>query len=152
MRDTGNIIAVCSILLATACASSKAGAPEATHAGAPAAATVAEAQIAAGAALYSANCAGCHGDAGEGTSDGPPVVGDGAFPLDPRPGQQRDTQFRTALDVFVWTDANMPPKNPGSIGDADLLAIMAFALSANGVELDADGLNGDSAALIVLNP
>src|SRR5688572_30678764 len=73
------------------------------------------AQIERGKTLYTDNCAGCHGAGGEGTDKGPPVVGPEAFPLDPRPGAERSTQFKTAADVFAFASANMPPKDPGSL-------------------------------------
>jgi mono/diheme cytochrome c family protein len=108
--------------------------------------------VAQGATLYGAHCAKCHGDAGQGTAKAPPVVGAQAFPLDPRPGQKRNVQFHTALDVFVWAKTNMPGDDPGSLSDADLLAIFAFDLKANGVDLTGKlPLDGDIAKQIVLH-
>ena len=43
------------------------------------------AQAEAGGPLYGQFCAKCHGDAGQGTDQAPPVVGPNALPLDPRP-------------------------------------------------------------------
>src|SRR5688572_23508350 len=42
-------------------------------------------QVALGQKVYGAQCAGCHGNSGEGTKDGPAVVGldKGALPLEP---------------------------------------------------------------------
>ena len=109
------------------------------------------AQIEQGKKLYSANCASCHGDAGQGTKKGPPVVGKDAFPLDPRPGQKRDIKFHTAADVFAFASKHMPPKKPGSLKTDEYLAIFAFDLTANGVKLDAP-LDGAKAQAIVLHP
>jgi hypothetical protein len=75
----------------------------------------------------------------------PPVVGAGALPLDPRPGQKRDVQFRTAADVAGWVVKNMPPDEAGKLPIADYLAILAFDLKANGV--DVMGKTIDDAAL-----
>src|SRR5512143_2275907 len=81
------------------------------------------AQIEQGKQLYVANCATCHGNAGEGSKDAPPVVGKEAFPLDARPNQKRDVKFHTAADIFGWASAHMPPKNPGSLTTDQFLAI-----------------------------
>ena len=110
----------------------------------------AAAQIARGKQLYVHNCARCHGNAGQGTKKGPPVVGKDAFPLDPRPGQKRDVKFHTAADVFAWATKHMPPKKPALPTD-QYLAIFAFDLTANGVKLD-QPLDGAAAQKIVLHP
>lgn len=103
-----------------------------------------------GAALFASECAHCHGASGEGTDRGPAVVGDGVLPLDPPAGAERDVQFRTALDVFNWVKVAMPGDDPGSLSDEEYLAVMAFALTANGVKLDGP-LDGEQAAAIVIN-
>ncbi len=108
-------------------------------------------QIAQGVQAYTASCAGCHGDMGQGTDRGPPVVGMGVFPKDPRMGSVRTDTFTTALSVFVWAKANMPAGAPGTISDEDMLAIFAFALDANGVKLEKP-LDAQTAGEIVLNP
>jgi mono/diheme cytochrome c family protein len=108
-------------------------------------------QIEQGKKLYTDNCASCHGKAGEGTKDAPPVVGKDAFPLDPRPKAKRNVKFHTAADVFAWATKNMPAKKPGSLKTDEYLAIFAFDLTANGVKLDKP-LDGPAAAKIVLHP
>ena len=115
------------------------------------------AQIEQGKKLYVAKCASCHGDAGQGLKDAPPVVGKDAFPLDPRPKAKRDVKFYTAADVFGWASKHMPMKGPGmttapgSLSTDEYLAIFAFDLTANGVKLDKP-LDGAAAAKIVLHP
>jgi len=111
----------------------------------------AEAQIAQGQALYVEHCAGCHGDGGQGGEDAPPVVGADAFPLAPRAGAKRDVEFRTAADVFAWATMHMPPGAPGGLSTEEYLAIFAFDLTANGIELT-EPLDGAAAAAIVLHP
>ena len=108
-------------------------------------------QIDQGKKLYVKNCAKCHGDAGQGTKNAPPVVGKDAFPLDPRPKAKRDVKFHTAADVFAWASKHMPAKAPGSLKQDEYLAIFAFDLDANGVKLDKP-LDGEAAAKIVLHP
>lgn len=82
-----------------------------------------DAQVARGQALFGQHCAKCHGADGTGAS-GPAVVGAGAL-----------AEFGTAAEVFAFADAKMPGDAPGSLPDQDMLAILAFDLHANGVEL-----------------
>src|SRR5687767_14746287 len=82
-----------------------------TAEGAPAGEDPIAAQIARGGQAFGKFCSECHGAAGEGTADAPPLVGEGALPLDPRPEQQfRKSQFKTAMDVATFAVENMPPK------------------------------------------
>ncbi len=108
-------------------------------------------QVSDGMALYGDHCASCHGDAGQGTEDGPAVVGDTALPRSPEGREVRDVEFVTALDVFEWVSTNMPFENPGALRASEYVDILAFALFANGVELG-EPLSADNADDIVLNP
>lgn len=110
--------------------------------------------IARGQELYGANCAKCHGDAGQGTDKGPAVVGvaTGALPRAPRAGAKRTVEFRTAGDILSWMSVNMPGDKPGSLPAEDYLAILAFDLSANGVELGETPLTAEAAATMVIHP
>lgn len=95
-----------------------------------------DAQVAQGKALYAESCASCHGAAGEGKG-APAVVGKNALPLDPPAGaKKRQSQFKTAADVFAFTKKTMPPGGAGSLKDAEYWAILAFDLKASGVALD----------------
>lgn len=96
-------------------------------------------QATAGQTLYGENCARCHGAGGEGTAQGPRVVGldKGALPLDPPAGAKvRKTQFKTVADVAAFAVANMPADKPGSLKESEYWSILAFDLKANGVVLD----------------
>jgi cytochrome c len=116
----------------------------------PAAGTV-TAQIEQGKQLYVEKCARCHGDAGQGSAKAPPVVGKDAFPEKPRPGAKRDVDFHTAADVFAFASKTMPGGAPGSLSTEQYLAIFAFDLTANGVQLDKP-LDAAAAQAIVLHP
>jgi cytochrome c len=126
-------------MVTASCASSNEAAPATTASPATAAAppaTFAE-QVAAGQTLYGANCAGCHGDAGQG-GKGPRVVGlaQGALPLDPPADRKfRKTRFVTVGDVADFVVANMPPGKGGSLPADQYWDILAFDLHANGVDL-----------------
>jgi cytochrome c len=95
-------------------------------------------QVASGGKLYAQHCASCHGDAGEGTSKAPRVVGldKGALPLDPPSDRQlRKGKFETVQDVATFVVANMPPKKAGTLTNNQYWDIMAFDLHANGIDL-----------------
>lgn len=112
-----------------------------------------DAQVEAGKNLFGDKCAGCHGDNGEGTKKGPPVVGKAALPLDPAKGakKRKGVQFKTAGDVFAWVKKNMPLKKPGSLTDDEYAAVLAFDLKANGVVLK-EKLDAGNAVAVVLHP
>lgn len=112
-----------------------------------------QAQVAAGARVYAAHCADCHGASGGGTDRGPALVGDGALPKAPRDWQDREREFRTALDVAVFATTNMPPRasDRAELTPHDYWAVLAFALSANGVLLE-EAVGPDNAGDVVLHP
>jgi len=80
----------------------------------PAAGETADQQTARGGELYGKNCAGCHGDAGQGGAKAPPLVGGQALPLEPRPGAKRDGPRRTCRPRrrAVSPTATMLPSSP----------------------------------------
>jgi mono/diheme cytochrome c family protein len=108
--------------------------------------------VARGAEAYGAHCAKCHGAGGEGTDKAPPVVGAAALPLEPQPGKKRTVPFRTAADVLAWVSVAMPGDAPGSLSPDLYLAILAFDLKANGVDLGAEPFTAERAATVVLHP
>ena len=111
------------------------------------------AQAEAGGALYGQFCGKCHGDSGQGTDQGPPVVGKDALPLDPRPtAKYRKSQFHTAKDIADFVVANMPPKGPKPTLE-QYLSILAFDLKANGVDLTGKpALSPDNLSSYVIHP
>jgi cytochrome c len=138
-------------LLLIACHKNEPGAKAPEPGGGGGGAMTATAQIDQGKQLYVDKCARCHGDAGQGTEKGPPVVGPEAFPQKPRPSAKRDAEFHTAADVFAWASKHMPGNAPGSLTTDQYLAIFAFDLTANGVKLEKP-LDGAAAQAIVLHP
>jgi cytochrome c5 len=152
----GSLVVALLGVTAFACAHDE-GAPPATPASAASGAAAgggdALAQAEAGGPLYGQFCAKCHGNAGQGTDQGPPVVGANALPLDPRPtAKARKNQFHTAKDIADFVVPNMPPKGPKPTLE-QYLAILAFDLKANGVDLTGKpALTPDMLSSIVIHP
>jgi alcohol dehydrogenase (cytochrome c) len=81
------------------------------------------AQADSGSAIYSRNCAGCHGVDLDGSGDAPPLAG-ATFLLKWRP--------RMTSELFGEILQNMPPTNPGSLGETAALNATAYILQRNG--------------------
>ena len=116
-------------------------------------------QVDKGREVFRLQCARCHGPGGQGISNiyrsmtAPPLIGPGAFPLDPRPYQKmRHFQFRTVRDIYEFASAVMPADQPASLSDADYWNAIAFLLNANGMPVNGRLLNEDEAAQIPLAP
>lgn len=95
-------------------------------------------QVERGQKLYGAHCASCHGDDGAGKGKAPAVVGAGAL-----------QRFANAAEVFAYVDENMPGNAPNSLPVDQVLAILAFDLFANGIELE-ESLTPSNASAITL--
>lgn len=112
-------------------------------------------QVAYGATVFGDRCSRCHGDAGQGSSKAPMLVGlaNGALPREPRSGSKRSIEFRTAKDVAAFVTANMPPQPEvrATMTERDYWAVLAFALSANGVRRE-DPVGPANASGIVIHP
>jgi len=96
----------------------------------------ADLQIARGVEAFSQSCAKCHGPDAKGTDRAPALVGEEAL-----------ARFDTAIGVAAFVTENMPKDDPGSLPDEDYWAVLAFALDANGVELDEPVGEGNAASI-----
>ena len=132
----------------------------------------------AGGDVYGQQCAGCHGERGEGTAKGPAVMGAGALPVFPsdqdRAGKSQfsdpDTleeeararpagapsrdPFRNALDLFNFVSTRMPrPKDRvGSLQPDQYWAVVNFILTAHGSAVPEGGVNASNAATVEIAP
>lgn len=153
VRTGSLVLALFGVTAFVACAHNEGTPAPASAASGAAAPADAMAQAEAGGPLYGQFCAKCHGDAGQGTDQAPPVVGANALPLDPRPtAKARKNQFHTAKDVADFVLPNMPPKGPKPTVE-QYLEILAFDLKANGVDLTGKpALTPDMLSSIVIHP
>lgn len=108
--------------------------------------------VAQGATLYAAQCAMCHGKAGEGMAPAfPPLVGRDPkaerFPFanDPRLPHTIGNYWPYATTLFDYIKRAMPLAAPGSLTDDQVYALSAYLLAANDVIPDTATL--DAAAL-----
>jgi alcohol dehydrogenase (cytochrome c) len=97
------------------------------------------AQAESGSAVYLRNCAGCHGGDFQGSGDAPPLAG-ATFLLKWRP--------KMASELFGEILQNMPPTNPGSLGEAAALNATAYILQRNGAQAGPQALTAGSTALV----
>ena len=148
-------------LLGLACASRPLGATDANLARA-------KSEASTGAMLFDANCAVCHGPRGEGRGGYPPLMGEGALPLQPAqisannpgtpghqqargvtrpgwPGEDRPN-FASALDLHDYLTTHMPRGKRLPLQDPEYWSVVQFLLLANGRDVPPEGLSAANAA------
>ena len=81
---------------------------------------------ATGALLYERNCQSCHGDHGQGTSDGPGIFNK----------KKLGKRFKNAQRLFDYLAKEMPKNNPGSLDIAQYWNIETFMVVASGRKLE----------------
>ncbi|HMR73979.1 MAG TPA: cytochrome c [Polyangiaceae bacterium] len=103
-----------------------------------------------GAQVYQRECAGCHGNSGQGLGGTPEVLGAAALPLKGVGGDHGP--FRNAQDVFDYVKREMPlPKSKaGSLSDEDCWAVVEYMLAGSGRDVG-PGLTAENAASVVVN-
>jgi mono/diheme cytochrome c family protein len=101
-----------------------------------------QAQAAAGATVFSNNCAGCHGVNLDGVS-APPLAGDRFM---------RGWQGKTADDLFYIMSHDMPADNPASLKPDEYLAVLAFVLQKNGYPAGPAALDPTKLKGITISP
>lgn len=90
------------------------------------------AQSEAGAALYTANCAVCHGKTGRGSPGGPGITG---------ANLNKKWEDTSLLDFYTFAHTYMPPGKAGSIGnEQDYVNIVAYVMDMHGAEAGEDEL------------
>ena len=98
-----------------------------------------DAQAEAGAATYAAECRRCHGSKLQGGVEEPPLSGPRFLS---RWGEQ------TTADLLNFVETRMPPQQPGGLGLARNLELVAFILKSNGALSGPNLLTREAAAKI----
>lgn len=127
-----------------------------------------------GSAVYSTNCAACHGQRGAGTGNGPSVMGAGALPKYPRdasdssqrftdpqaiqtqvqslpPGTPTREPFITAQDVYDYVSKHMP-EDAKQLSPEENWAVITFLLAGHGVAVPDGGVNAGNASKVSVQP
>jgi mono/diheme cytochrome c family protein len=124
-------------------------------------------QAAQGAAVYSQECARCHGQRGEGLAGASAVLGSGALPEYPRdnsgtatitdPQQlQIQTQtrpagapwrdpFRNAQDVYDFVSTHLPKSRASEMKQEDYWAVVTFLIAVQGGQVPPGDVNPTNA-------
>lgn len=98
----------------------------------------APAQADRGKALYTAQCASCHGAALDGSGQAPPLTG---------ADFKSNWNGQSADDLFEKIQATMPADHPGNLSRPQTADILAFLLTSNGFPPGGKDLPSDAAAL-----
>jgi mono/diheme cytochrome c family protein len=136
---------------------------------------IARDKAAQGASVFARECAGCHGQRGEGVT-APAILGSDGLPLYPRdpsqstlaantdPNEQQLRQqlnpggmpsrqsFKTAQDVYEYVHLKMPAKRAGTLTTQDYWAVVNFMLVAQGLKVPDKGIDSGNAREVVVNP
>ena len=105
----------------------------------PSAGIFSSAQAESGRAVYAQSCSGCHSADLSGSGDAPALVGS-TFLLKWRP--------KMVSELFGEILQNMPPTNPGSLGETAALSATAYILQRNGSPAGQQELAPGATALI----
>jgi cytochrome c len=106
----------------------------------------------AGAAIYAASCASCHGDNGEGRPPYPQLLGgpkgDIDFSTDAKIPRTIGNYWPFATTLFDYIRRAMPLTAPGSLSADQTYAITAYLLSREGLIPDTTRLDAHSLPLV----
>lgn len=108
----------------------------------PALLTAATEQTNRGKELFGMNCVRCHGDQGQGTADGPRLIG----------APNGLATYMTAKGLFDFASTEMPGDARGSLMPQVYWDILAFILESNRLLPPDVTLGPDNAASIKLSP
>ena len=88
--------------------------------------------VAAGRELFAAQCARCHGPAGEGDVGARLVGGQGTLAT-PKPLKTVGSFWPYATTVWDYVNRAMPFDEPGALKPPEVYAVVAFILNINGI-------------------
>lgn len=92
--------------------------------------------VAEGEALYEAQCAGCHGDFGEGIGLNPPLAGGQGTLSDERPVKTVGSYWPYLSTLWDYTRRAMPYAAPHSLSVDETYALTAYVLYLNDLVSD----------------
>lgn len=143
MRRYGAIVATMLFVVAGGAALSAASAPPVPDVAEPAPTVLAATeQTNRGKELFGMHCARCHGDQGQGTSEGPRIIG----------SPNGLASYMTAKGLFDFASTEMPADARGSLMPQVYWDVLAFVLESNRLLPPDVTLGPENAANIRLSP
>jgi cytochrome c len=114
-----------------------------------------EGTVAAGAVVYAAQCASCHGARGEGKSPSPALVGrtpaaGHVFALDNKAPRTIGNYWPYATTVFDYVQRAMPLSTPGTLTADQTYSVVAYLLSENGIVSPDAVMNAQTLPAVVM--
>jgi cytochrome c len=100
-----------------------------------------------GKGVFTARCASCHGQRGEG-GDGPALVGGKGTLATPTPKKTVGSYWPYATTVWDYVNRAMPFNQPGTLSHDEVYAVAAYVLFLNDIVGEEDVLNARSLPLI----
>jgi cytochrome c len=97
-----------------------------------------------GGAVYRAQCAGCHGQRGEGSGTFPALAGGVGSLNRPGPLLTVGSYWPSATSLFEYTRRAMPYAAPGSLTNNEVYAVSAYVLFLNGILTESAWLDARS--------
>lgn len=97
-------------------------------------------QAGTGALLYERACQDCHGVNGDGTKQGPPILGK----------KRLSKKFSNAQKLFDYVAEKMPKDNPGSLDIGQYWNVVTFIVATTGKAIPDDRLSESNAADVKL--
>jgi S-disulfanyl-L-cysteine oxidoreductase SoxD len=89
--------------------------------------------VAEGRVLYAAQCAGCHGDRGQGVGDFAVLAGGQGTLATSKPLQTVGSYWPYATTVWSYIHRAMPYPHPGTLTVDETYAVTAYVLHLNGI-------------------
>ena len=83
--------------------------------------------------IYTASCASCHGDRGQGAGDYPQLVGGVGSLKSSRPILTVGSYWPYATTIWDYTRRAMPYQRPGTLTPNETYALTAYLLHMNGI-------------------
>ena len=103
--------------------------------------------VAAGRTLFAAQCARCHGPAGEGDVGARLVGGQGTLGT-PRPLKTVGSFWPYATTLWDYVNRAMPFDRPGALTAPEVYAVVAYVLNLNGIIPEDRVMNAESLAQV----
>ena len=97
-----------------------------------------------GRTVFSAKCAGCHGERGQGTADFPALAGGFWTLSSPNPNSTVGSYWPYATTVWDYIHRAMPYQNPGSLTSDQIYSLTAYILFLNKILGEHEELNQKS--------